>query len=119
PAHPPLDAAARLEGEGRSLPRGQRPLEGRGRSRSLLRWRRRVRARARHGRGSLRTLARSLRGRARSRRVPAAKLAMTTAVERELDAARFRAEVVSDYRPFVMRGLVSGWPAVTRGRKSA
>ena len=39
--------------------------------------------------------------------------------QRELTAARFRDEVVAEYRPVVMRGLVSNWPAVARGRKSA
>ncbi|HEY2629701.1 MAG TPA: cupin-like domain-containing protein [Usitatibacter sp.] len=35
-----------------------------------------------------------------------------------VDAARFATEVVSSYRPVVMRGLVAGWPAVERARES-
>lgn len=34
-------------------------------------------------------------------------------------ADRFREEVVTQYRPAVMRGLVRDWPAVAHGRKSA
>jgi hypothetical protein len=36
-----------------------------------------------------------------------------------LDAARFREEVQARYRPQVLRGLVSKWPAVAKGRQSA
>ncbi len=35
-----------------------------------------------------------------------------------VDAARFAVDVVSSYRPVVMRGLVADWPAVARGRES-
>ena len=38
---------------------------------------------------------------------------------RGMDVQRFRAEVVTGYRPVVMRGLVSDWPAVRRAAESA
>ena len=41
------------------------------------------------------------------------------AERREVDAALFRAEISSQYRPAVLRGVVKDWPAVARGRKSA
>ena len=37
---------------------------------------------------------------------------------RGVDAERFRGEVVAAYRPVVLRGLVSDWPAVRRARES-
>jgi len=41
------------------------------------------------------------------------------AERREVDPALFRAEISSQYRPAVLRGLVNDWPAVKHGRKSA
>ena len=38
---------------------------------------------------------------------------------RDVDPARFCAEVASQYRPAVLRGVVGDWPAVAHGRKSA
>jgi len=38
---------------------------------------------------------------------------------REVDPALFRAEISTQYRPAVLRGLVQDWPAVSQGRKSA
>ena len=43
----------------------------------------------------------------------------TIAEWREVDADRFRAEVSSQYRPAVLRGLVKDWPAVSHGRRSS
>src|SRR5438309_4423614 len=37
---------------------------------------------------------------------------------REVDAATFRNEIVPQYRPAVLRGLVTQWPAVQHARKS-
>jgi hypothetical protein len=37
---------------------------------------------------------------------------------REVDPALFRAEISTQYRPAVLRGLVEEWPAVSQGRKS-
>lgn len=41
------------------------------------------------------------------------------AERREVDPALFRAEIASQYRPAVLRGVVKDWPAVSHGRKSA
>ncbi len=43
----------------------------------------------------------------------------TIAEWREVDPALFRAEISTQYRPAVLRGLVEEWPAVSQGRKSA
>ena len=43
----------------------------------------------------------------------------TIAELREVDAALFRAEVSPHYRPAVLRGVASDWPAVSQARKSA
>ena len=45
---------------------------------------------------------------------------MNETLERKaLDPVRFRDEVVSQYRPQVLRGVVDKWPAVAKGRQSA
>jgi hypothetical protein len=38
---------------------------------------------------------------------------------RDVDPALFRASIATQYRPAVLRGLVTNWPAVARGRKAA
>src|SRR5438105_3700868 len=37
---------------------------------------------------------------------------------RGVDARRFRTEVLAEYRPAVLRGLVDSWPAVRHGKES-